>query len=393
MRSKKTFRVLCGGLLLTGALLGLMACQSKPQENPNDTPIVFELEGGVYRNCTKPVIHYYPESEEPFLVQELTAVSGKDLTRSGYTFEGWYRTRIQNGDSVEYADKWDFAVDTVGEEGVTLYAAWKKQSNYFFELCYRDEATGEVVSLKRIDAEAGAKLNPQYIQLYGKRTGYARRARVYDEAGNPFDLDTVHPGGEPNTTVQIFLEFIKGYKLVTTRTELLTALPQNGNILLGADIDMDGKEWSGLKSFKGRIEGDGFSIRNFRLSYDNTRNGLVDGESFNGMGMDGEKLLCIGLATSLEGAELSNLTISDFHISVDAGLTAVERVIIAPLAVRAEGTVLRNLTISGTYSLDKLHEGLDPVEDVLIAPDVFYPADRAGITAEGLSVTFDEQGS
>ena len=112
---------------LLGALLVLMAVLcvgcSASKNYDGKTKVVFELEGGTYQNCVRPIVHYYDfEDGTQNLIVEPSVLSNAEITKSGYHIEGWYQTKTQEGDEVVYSDKWDFATDKVDENGITLYA-------------------------------------------------------------------------------------------------------------------------------------------------------------------------------------------------------------------------------------------------------------------------------
>ena len=55
------------------------------------------------------------------------------ITLHGYHIEGWYKTKVEHPDgTVEYQDKWDFDVDKMTLEGVTLFAKWEENKLYTY---------------------------------------------------------------------------------------------------------------------------------------------------------------------------------------------------------------------------------------------------------------------
>lgn len=90
-------KLIASGLLLF-SLVSLSGCHEK-EKYSGKTEVVYELEGGVYQNCTAAVRYYYDLTEETLLV-EPSKVTGNNVTRTGYEFMGWYKDKIVNGSEV-----------------------------------------------------------------------------------------------------------------------------------------------------------------------------------------------------------------------------------------------------------------------------------------------------
>ena len=132
----KLRKVIVFGLLLF-ALVSLSSCHNEDKYS-GKTEVIFELEGGTYQNCTAPVKYYYDLNEGKFIVEPSNITDSK-VERSGYELMGWYKTKKIDGTEVTYEDEWNFTEDEISEEGVTLYAYWKKVYKYTFNVCYYDE--------------------------------------------------------------------------------------------------------------------------------------------------------------------------------------------------------------------------------------------------------------
>ena len=52
-------------------------------------------------------------------------------TEAGYAFKGWYK-------DAALTQKWDFAVDTVGNVDFTLYAKWEERKGVLYKQDYED---------------------------------------------------------------------------------------------------------------------------------------------------------------------------------------------------------------------------------------------------------------
>ena len=353
-------------LMFLGIVAMLSACSGGGRDLTGMVKVVYELEGGIYQNCDRAVTQYYERGDGAVLATDPETLSKRSITRSGYTLEGWYRKKTVSGEDVTYSEKWNFATDKVPEDGLTLYARWVRDIRYTYEVCYLDD-DGNTVVLDSYETDAGKPFNSYYANLFGKlRTGYTALDGVYDRDGGEWDSSFTHPGGDEDTAVQVYLHFIKGtYKLVHNVNELMTAKTQN--IYLVNDIDFEGGSFSGFDSYRGTIEGNGHVIKNFRLSYDNTKSGLVNDPDLSDEG----GLLRIGIFRELSGATLRNLSFTDFTIDVNVGYPATKTIIIAPLAVKAENTVLENVSVSGSYTVTKLPDSLDR-ESLRISENAIY---------------------
>lgn len=356
-------------------MASLCGCNDSTGNFDDKVKVIYQLEGGLYQNCEEPVIQYYDfKGSSGNLIVDLTTLSGKEITRSGYTFEGWYTTKKVNGDEVSYEDEWNFTSDTVPSSGITLYAKWKKALKHTYEICYRDENSGEAVVLGSYEVDAGDKLlNYDVKDACGKRYGYTWLGMVYDENGQLWEDSFTHPGGEVDTSVRVFVEFIKGdYALVGNADDLVKN--KGKNIYLTANIDFEGEEFYGFGDYKGVIEGNGYTIKNFKLAYDNKKTGLIKDEDLSAEG----DILCIALFTSINKSTISNLTVSDFTIDINVGFSGTKLVLVAPLAVKAENSEITNVSVSNlTITCSKLPVGFDKESSLIVLDDqaVYFTPD------------------
>lgn len=371
-------------LLLAGcAALCLGACAKGGRDLSGKIKVTYELEGGVYQNCDRAVVQYYEKTDAAQTATDPTTFSGKEVTRAGYTLEGWYREKSEADGKTTYSSKWDFSSDKIPEDGLTLYARWVKNIRYTYEVCYLDDA-GTTVVLGSYEAEKGEAFNSYYATRYGKlRTGYTALDGIYDREGNAWDASFTHPGGEVDTAVQVYLHFIRGsFQLIHNASELVRY--KTSNLYLVSDIDFGGEKFGGFGSYKGTIEGNGHTIRNFTLSYDNTKDGLVSDADLSDEG----GLLRIGLFTELSGAALRNVTFADFTIELNVGYQATKKIIVSPLAVKAKNATLEKVTVSGACVISRLPGGFDR-ENLQIGTDaVVWRPEGDTTDLSGASVTF-----
>ena len=368
-------------------LTALLGCSESTRSFDDKVKVIYHLEGGVYQNCEQPVVQYYGfEGDGGHLIVDLTTLSGQNIIRSGYTLEGWYTKKIGEGDSVTYEDKWDFATDKVTSSGVTLYAKWKKDILYTYEICYRDEIDQSVHSLGSYEVSEGDTFNKYYATYFsGKRYGYTVLNGIYDENGEPWDESFTHPGGETDTAIQVFLHYIEGeYVLVDSPRQLLAN--KTKNLYLTGDIDFEGEDFSGFGDYSGIIKGNGYTVKNFNLSYDNSKNGLITDADLNTEG----GLLCIGLFGSLKGASITDISFTDFTVDIKAGYPGTKMILVTPLAMKIANSTLTNVRVDGaTVTCTQLPSGFDKTSSLIVLTDkpVYFIPSGDGSTITDVAVS------
>ncbi|MBQ8323247.1 MAG: hypothetical protein IJX91_04705 [Clostridia bacterium] len=371
-------RWLVGALaIFAAALCG--ACTSATGKE-GKTKIVFELEGGTYRNCVLPIVCYYDfEENTQNLILEPTALSKIEITRAGYRIEGWYQTKTQEGENFVYSDKWDFSTDKVTSDGVTLYAKWEKEIRYSYNVCYRDDK-GEAQVLGSYEVNEGEAFE-DYLSYATKRYGYTALG-YRTEQGEVWDKTFTHPGGEESLAVNVFVEYIEGtYAIVETAAQLKAN--KTKNIYLIADIDFDGADF-GFGDYRGTLLGNGHKISNFKLQYDATKNALTtDFDDEN------KKSLCIGLFGNANGAVIENVRFENVTVDVATGLSITHRIYVAPLGVDVKNTRISNVTFEGTFGYSKLPDGFDAEENLKFVTDGAYYRKDDGTTVENFTADID----
>ena len=382
-KNKIKCSVLC--LCFVCLLATLMGCSESTRNFDDKVKVIYYLEGGIYQNCEQPVIQYYGfGGDAGNLIVDLTSLSGQPIIRSGYTLEGWYTSKTGEGDNVSYDGKWDFAKDKVTSEGITLYAKWKKNILYTYEVCYRDEKDQSIHSLGSYEVNEGDLFNDYYASYFGnKRYGYTALNGLYTENDEPWDKNFAHPGGETDTSVRVFLHYIEGdYVLVDSPRQLLAS--KNKNLYLTGDIDFEGEDFSGFGDYKGIIKGNGFTIKNFTLSYDNSKNGLVTDADLSTEG----GLLCISLFRSLKDAVITDITFSDFTIDIKAGYPGTKMILVAPIAMKMENSTLANVTVDdATVTCSQLPAGFDKASSLIVLEDKAVYFSPEGDTSKITNVT------
>ncbi|MBO4940287.1 MAG: hypothetical protein J6D30_04630 [Clostridia bacterium] len=390
----KLKKILLGVLLLLVALIG-GACSSEADYS-GKTKIIFELEGGTYQNCVRPIVHYYDFAEgTENLIAEPNAYSKEEIARSGYHIEGWYKTKIEDGETVEYTDRWDFATDKVGVNGVTLYAKWKKNINYSYNVCYYDD-NGQVQVLGTYTVDAGAKFD-DYANYAKRRIGYTALGYKTKD-GEEWDKSFTHPGGETDLAINVYVEYIEGtFSIVSTASQLKAN--KNKNIYLTADIDFGGAEF-GFGDYNKTLIGNGHTISNFKLQYDASKSGLREDYTDSAL-----QCMNVALFGNTNGAVIKDVHFKDVTVEVRTTLSLVDKIYVAPLAVSMKDTKVENVTFEGTFGYSRLptvtiqpDDGAEeelkfkPEEDLIFVDDQAYYQKDEKTTVEGVTFTIDVVG-
>lgn len=224
--------------------------------------VVYELEGGRYKNSTEPVeVRYnFKEGAEKTIkaLEDLPAGAQSTIENQGYRLDGWYRTKTVDGETVSYSDEWNFSTDIIGEEGVTLYAKWVPITVYKYVIRTSDGA--EVGSYE--SNTAGLRFSfvqDDVLKIAYNKEGYTPTGEFFaDEALTiPFDNEFKFDESLEDQEVNVYAKYIEGYyKIVKTAdelTELITSddgAYEGRTIYLLNDIDLDGAQIKLASLFK-----------------------------------------------------------------------------------------------------------------------------------------------
>ena len=362
-------------LLCVAILFTVVAC-SENNDYSNQAKVVFCLEGGVYQNSTRDVVQYYPVGDGSLKIIAPNELSEKPIEKAGYYIEGWYKTKTGEGENAQYSNKWNFASDKVDKSGVTLYAKWVKNVRFTYSVCYKD-AQGQTVVIGEYPVNAGDTFN-DYAKYAEKRyDGIYTPIGYVDENCAPWDTAFTHPGGEESLDIKVYVTYVEGeFEIVSTAKQLKASV--NKNIYLVADIDMQGEALS-FGNYKGIFEGNNHTISNFTIHYEAGKNYLV------------ENNLHVSLFGNASGAKIKNVSFTDVKVKISTTLSVTQQIYLAPIAVEATKVELTNVTFSGTYTVEKLPNGREESEMVIVVTNsAFYQKD-ADTTETNVSVTLTKQ--
>ena len=361
MKFKKILFV-CFSLFIIQLVTG---CNNNSDE-PKGVKIIYELEGGVYKNCLNPIRFYFEFGEEDMMyIQDPTTLTNDAVTRSGYTLEGWYTDK-------NYTKKWDFDKDQVSKEGITLYAKWKKNIIYKYNVCYYDKQNNLQI-INSYEVQAGEKFN-DYLNYAKKRNdGLYTPIRFLNESGEVWDENFTHPGGDSNLDINVIVEYIEGdFALVSTAEQLRQN--KNRNIYLLNDIDLGGEEFP-LKDYRYELVGNGKTISNCIVTTNPTKYGLSVDHT-----QDGQNSLYVSLFGNIKNATIIDVTFDNVVFEIKSTFTNTYKIYVSPICTKLENCIIDKVTINVTYKCVELPSGFDIEENLVFVTDEAYLIDSSNNT-------------
>ncbi len=361
MKFKKILFV-CFSLFIIQLVTG---CDNNSDE-PKGVKIIYELEGGVYKNCLNPIRFYFEFGEEDMMyIQDPTTLTNDAVTRSGYTLEGWYTDK-------NYTKKWDFDKDQVSKEGITLYAKWKKNIIYKYNVCYYDKQNNLQI-INSYEVQAGEKFN-DYLNYAKKRNdGLYTPIRFLNESGEVWDENFTHPGGDSNLEINVIVEYIEGdFALVSTAEQLRQN--KNRNIYLLNDIDLGGEEFP-LKDYRYKLVGNGKTISNCIVTTNPTKYGLSVDHT-----QDDQNSLYVSLFGNIKNATIMDVTFDNVVFEIKSTFTNTYKIYVSPICTKLENCIIDKVTINVTYKCVELPSGFDIEENLVFVTDEAYLIDSGNNT-------------
>ena len=315
-------------LVLTLTLL-LSGCGREEIDLEGKSIVVFVLNDGTldYKtSSTNDKINYAYDPGTYIL--DPSQIPGYQFYRSGYVFTGWYTSA-----ECKAEEKWNFDEDLVGTEDITLYAGWAKNKVYTYALYYSEGE--ELVKLGEYQVDEGDKFNDRK-NLAKNREGYTPLAYYSDSAlTQPWDSATVHPGGEEDTEIAVYVDYIEGdWSVVTTLSGLKNAIDSDLNVYLMADIDCGGAEVS-FGKYAGTLAGNQFTVSNFVVN----KSGVA-------------QISCSIFSELEEGSKIMDVSFKDVTYKLLGASNTQREIKIAALAKTVNGATVENVSIEGTLLTD-----------------------------------------
>lgn len=319
----------------------------------------FVLEGGMCRGYGNDVVYLYDfEDDEEVLIYDPNSLEENEeyqIIMNNYHIEGWYQTKTEDG---EYENRWDFSKDKMTKDGITLYAKWKKNVVYSYEVYIQ----GEDEPLDTLIVEEGAKFNDITLDL--DVDGYTN-IQYLDENLEPWDDNFRHPGGETDTAIKIYLDLIEGdFKIVKTASQLKSS--KGHNIYLANDIDFDGDSFA-FEEYGKIFLGNGHKISNFVVKTPTAKAEI-------GSELTTTNSIYSSIFYNINGATIKDVTFDNVTFEINNGLAKIKNIVVSPLATMVSNATIENVIVNGTYKIDKVHTSttLTLVED-----SMFYIKDKS----------------
>ncbi len=237
----------------------LSGCAGSNDPTEGKYVVTFEVNGGILSYGTSSTdgrvnFAYHPGT----YVKDPTEFPNYSIYRNGYDFTGWYTSAECNPN-----EKWDFS-QTIDTEKLTLYAGWEVAINYTFSVSYTDGTNTEVLGSYKVSAGTAFE---DWRNFADKRAGYTAYGYYSDpECTIPWDFATVHPGGDSDLDVPVYVNYIEGeWELVEDFYQLSSALKGGENVYLLNDIDCGGEALYVSSPYGGILEGNGYKISNLTV--------------------------------------------------------------------------------------------------------------------------------
>ena len=425
----KRFRLF--GIILISALAAVFAvgCAGSTAEYKNNVRVVYELEGGVYKNSTRAVELYYGFARGgEYAIKSVEDVTTVKIERSGYHIEGWYTSRTETDGAVSYDGKWDFATDKVkvdengkvsygGKTGddnlVRLYARWSANVTYEYNVGYVD-AENKFVKVGTVPTSAGStfgRAKYDISKLENDREGYTSLGRYYkydaeaaNGKGEELTDDFAFEKSKENVSLDIVVDYIEGNFRVVREAKDITSnasadKDKNKMLFLMNDVDFGKYDYEGNLKENGTIDltayngvrGNGFKISNFKISVTSLI-GTSDNDQF---APDGSEVVRVevSLFGDIDGGEVTDVTFDNVKFDVRAISSRIEKIYFAPLSMRAKNTKFERVVLRVTefqIDLGPDHE-LDEAGFINDAGSVCYVGD--GVTVSGCEINVCEKTS
>ena len=372
MKKFKLFAILISAVICALSLFVFSSCSGKGEDR--GIKVIYNLNEGTYKNSEEDVVVYYkyPDGAKRLIKAIPIGSDGTaKVERLGYNFAGWYK-------DAEFTEPWDFDNDTVGDEGVTLYANWAKKTQYIYSIGYMKDGQFEEVNtsvarpLLSFDFSLDAIIDAAdtrdgYTLLYKSiKPDENDYAAYFDEKGNLKESDT-------DVTIKVYAEYIEGDYLLLYSYDDFANLSDSANklkgktLLLMNDIDCGGKtlgdsfrnafatdkngtfNYLGIHSYDPENKGTKYSVSNFAISrsYMDKINAPMTASIFADIGAAGE-------ANAANPIKISNVNFTDVTINADVGNDSISELYVSSFADNIYNAEITNVNVSVKIIASKL---------------------------------------
>ena len=291
---------------------------------------VFDFMGGELTTDTANVsgkisYAYRPDS----LVVDPLKIDGYSIKKENYEFAGWYKDE-------QCTVPWDFSSERVkANETRTVYAKWVPVIKYTYTLCYIDENSEEkqVYSYRVNQGDTFKDTSFSNLTRKNYTPHYDLAQRYYSDSDYtiPWNGNFEHPGGEQDTDVKIYVNYIEGeWNYVSDYSALRAALTGNKNAYIINDVDCKGATWVPIENYSAKFYGRGYVISNIKQILDNIR---------------GETCIVRNLSST---AEIKDVKFA--NVTISTSKRTYRELNVSSFALNAEaGCVINKLSVSGTF--------------------------------------------
>ena len=322
--------------------------------------VVFDLAGGKVGERETSVLQVKPNS---YLPKPGSTPLIAAPVREGYTLNDYYRGEKDEDGQITYGERWDFGKDRVNSD-LTLYVKWLK--NYSLVVHYGENFSKEKAFSVSQTSE-GEPLPLTSVNLTEVTViGFYLDKDKKEEIEFPY----TPPCSEENTEVHIYADTMDGnWKIVNSADDF--NLYAATNVYLTADIDLGGKEITMPDVYTGIFNGNGHTVKNFKVKRD----------------LKGKYDTCAGIFGELgSGAEIYNVKFENVTLDASLANPVVTDYYAGMLAGRAhENVKLKDVTVTGTFNCSVIAAHFDKTEvgafigDLPAAVDV-STCDFTGVT-------------
>lgn len=360
-------------------LLTFVTGCNKNSEEPEGIKVIYELNGGIFQNCTLPVRQYYQyeENQKKLIYAPDKFVENDAVSKSGHELEGWYTDEA-------LTNKWNFETDEITDEGITLYAKWVKVYKYTYNVCYFNE-NNEKVIINSYRVNAGDTFSDRR-NFAGNRKGYTPMKYV-DALGNDWDFDSKHPGGDADLAIDVFVEYIEGeYKLVSTKEDFLNALSSGDNIYLLNDIDLENEaiDFGNISKFE--FIGKGHKVSNVVINKEILYAQDVSVDHLN----KESHSVYISLFGDVKNSKVMDVTFENVLFKISVTPARAKTIYIAGLTTSIVDSEITNVSINATYELVKLPEGFNVETNLIVSQNEFIIS-KTNSTTNNISISIEKE--
>ena len=360
-------------------LLTFVTGCNKNSEEPEGIKVIYELNGGIFQNCTLPVRQYYQyeENQKKLIYAPDKFVENDAVSKSGHELEGWYTDEA-------LTNKWNFETDEITDEGITLYAKWVKVYKYTYNVCYLNE-NNEKVIINSYRVNAGDTFSDRR-NFAGNRKGYTPMKYV-DALGNDWDFDSKHPGGAADLAIDVFVEYIEGeYKLVSTKEDFLNALSNGDNIYLLNDIDLENEaiDFGNISKFE--FIGKGHKVSNVVINKEILYAQDVSVDHLN----KESHSVYISLFGDVKNSKVMDVTFENVLFKISVTPARAKTIYIAGLTTSIVDSEISNVSINATYELVKLPEGFNVETNLIVSQNEFIIS-KTNSTTNNISISIEKE--